>query len=283
MMRRVRGLNFALVLLLWGGFAFIAERNKQLPRSQVSAEIRIALPLFVQVLGFAGDRYLSANVAGVRALVVETGKMSADEFAILGKVQTDVSWLNPAHEDNYYTAAAILPWNGELEAAQTILARATHARPYDYQPAFFYAFNLLHFQHDAKGASEWLLMAAEKLPEGDERLQMQNLAAIWMDKVDDTDLAIRVVSGMAKQAKRKDFQRYLEQRVARLRSLKDLRQAQQLYQQRFGRPLRNLDELVAAGVIKKIPGDSFGFGFALDARGRIVLCVESPPSSRQKP
>lgn len=282
-MRRVRGLNLALVLLLWGGFAFVAERNKQLPRGQIGSEIRIALPLFVQVLGFAGDRYLAANVAGVRALVVETGKMTADEFAILGKVQTDVSWLNPAHEDNYYTAAAILPWNGELEAAQTILARATHARPNDYQPAFYYAFDLLHFRHDAKGASEWMLMAAEKLPEGDERLQMQNLAAIWMDKVDDIDLAIRVVDGMAKQAKRKDFRHYLEQRVARLRSLKDLREAQQLYQQRFGRPLRQINELIASGIIDKLPDDSLGFGFALDARGRIVLRVDSPPPSSQKP
>lgn len=278
-MRRVPSLNLALVLLLWAGFVFIAERNKQLPRGQIDSEIRIALPLFVQVLGFAGDRYLAANVAGVRALVVETGKMTADEFTILGKVQTDVSWLNPAHEDNYYTAAAILPWNGELEAAQTILARATHARPYDYQPAFYYAFHLLHFQRDAKSASEWLLMAAEKLSEGDERLQMQNLAAIWMDKVDDTDLAIRVVGGMAKQAKRKDFRRYLEQRVVRLRSLKELRHAQQLYQQRFGRPLRQLDELIATGIIDKLPVDSFGFGFAIDAGGRIVLRVDSPPPS----
>lgn len=279
-MRRTSALNLAVVLLLWACFATIAERNKLLPRAQVGSEIRVALPLFVQVLGFAGDRFLAANVAGVRALVVETGKMSPEEFAILGKVQTDVSWLNPAHEDNYYIAAGILPWNGELEAAQTILARATHARPYDYQPAFYYAFDLLHFKRDAQGASEWLLMAADKLPEGDEKLQMQNLAATWMDKVDDIDLAIRVVGGMAKQAKRKDFRRYLEQRVVRLRSLGELRDAQNLYQQRFGRPLRRLDELVATGIIDRIPEDAFGFGFELDARGRIVLRLSAPATPR---
>jgi hypothetical protein len=276
MNRRADVRVFVLVLLLWGVFALIAEQNKPLPRGKISSEIRIALPLFVQVLGFAGDRYLAANVAGIRALVVETGKMTGDEFVILGKVQSDVSLLNPAHEDNYYTAAAILPWNGELDAAQTILARATGARPYDYQPAFYYAFNRLHFYKDAKGASEWLLMAADKLPEGDERLQMQNLAAIWMDKVSDTNLAIRVVSGMAEQSKRKDFRRYLEQRVARLKSLRDLRDAQKAYQHKVGQPLRQLEDLVTSGIIDKIPEDVFGFGFAIDASGQIVLRVDAP-------
>lgn len=275
-MRRENLASIAVILLLWGSFALVAERSKRFPRERVSSEIRVALPLFVQVLGFAGDRYLAANAAGVRSLVVETGKMTPDEFAILGKVQTDVSWLNPAHEDNYYTAAAILPWNGELAAAQNILARATRARPFDYQPAFFYAFNLLQFNHDPQAAAEWLLMAAEHLPEGDERLQMQNLAAIWIDKADDVDLAIRVVGGMAKQAKRKDFRRYLEQRLVRLRSLRELRHAQQGYEERFGRPLRHVGDLVSSGIVRKIPEDAFGYGFTIDAQGRIVLRVEAP-------
>ena len=162
MSRRANSWTLLLALLLWGTYIFVAEQSRHLPRKTVSSEIRVALPLFVQVFMFGGDRYLAANVAGIRALVVETGKMSPDEFAILGRVQEDVSWLNPGHEDNYYTAAAILPWNGQLDAAQRILVRATEARFYDYQPAFYYAFHLLHYQRDAVGASDWLLKAAAK-------------------------------------------------------------------------------------------------------------------------
>src|SRR5690606_35666466 len=122
------------------------------------------------------------------------------------------SWLNPGHEDNYYVAAAILPWVGEVDAAQNVLARASLARRYDYQPAFYYGFNQLHFRGDAAGASAWLREAAEHLPEGNNRIQMQNLAAIWLEKTQDIDLAIRVVEAMAEQAKRRDFKHYLELR-----------------------------------------------------------------------
>jgi hypothetical protein len=237
--------------------------------------------LFVQVFMAAGDRFLAANLATIRALIVATDKMRPEDYRILAKVQEDASWLNPAHEDNYYAATAILPWNGELDAAQTILARATKARYFDYQPAFYYAFHLLHFKGDAVGASEWMRAAAEKLPSEDERLTMQNIAARWMDRAQDIDLAIRIVEGMAQQAKRKDFRAYLEQRVVRLRALKALRQAALLYQQRFGRSLVKLTDLVDSGLVGSIPADPFGFGFDVDKRGQIVLRTSPPLPPKQ--
>ena len=207
-----------------------AQRLKLAPRQSVNVEMQVALPLFVQVAMAAGDRFLAANIAAIRALWVDNFKMQKEEFKVLAKVQENVSWLNPGHEDNYYIAAAILPWNGEVEAAQRILARATTARRFDYQPAFYYAFNLLHFKGDAVGASNWMREAAEYLPEGNNRLQMQNLAAIWLDRAGDLDLAISVVEAMARQANRGDFRRYLQQRVIRLEMLRDLREAAARYQ-----------------------------------------------------
>jgi hypothetical protein len=44
-----------------------------------------------------------------RALVVSTETMSAENYRILGIVQSDAAWLNPAQEDNYYIAAAFCP------------------------------------------------------------------------------------------------------------------------------------------------------------------------------
>jgi hypothetical protein len=263
-------------LVLAAVFVATAERLKSVGRQSVSVEMQVALPLFVQVFMAAGDRNLAANIAAIRALVVSTDKMRPEEYRILGKVQEDVSWLNPAHEDNYYIAAAILPWYGELDAAQNILARASRARFFDYQPAFYYAFHLLHFKGDAVGASAWLREAAEKLPNDDERLIMQNLAARWIDKAQDIGLAIAVVDAMAKQAKRRDFRAYLEQRVARLRALQQLRIAAASFQQRHGRPLTDLRDLVSSGVIPALPRDPFGFGFALDKQGQVILRT-SPP------
>lgn len=268
-----------LALLAMAVFVATAQRLKVAPRQSVQVEMQVALPLFVQVLMTAGDRNLAANIAAIRALVVNNFKMKPEEFAILAKVQDDVSWLNPGHEDNYYIAEAILPWQGEVDPAQRILARATKARRYDYQPAFFYAFNLLHFKGDAVGASAWMRESAEFLPEGNNRLHMQNLAAIWLDRVQDVDLAIGVVEAMAREARRRDFQDYLEKRVARLRALKILRGAQASYQQRFNKPLVAVQDLVNAGIITELPPDPFGFGFDIDRSGRVAL-RNSPPQKK---
>jgi hypothetical protein len=257
------------VLLVFGTLLFAAAslELRQQKRINASPEIQVALPLFVQVVMTGGDRFLAANLGSIRALITETAKMHPDEYKILGKVQVDASWLNPAHEDNYYVASATLPWNGQVDAAQTVLRRATLARPFDYQPAFYYAFNLVHFKNDAAQAAEWLRAAAAKLPDENERLLLENFAARWLDRADDLGMSIVVVEAMARQAKRKDFRVYLQQRVQRLRGLLALRQAASAFQQKTGRPVQSLEQLVGAGLVAGIPVDPFGVGYAIDSAG----------------
>lgn len=252
-------------------FTFVLPRVKPLPRPNVAPEIEVALPLFVQVGMAAGDRYLAANQSAIRTLVTSTARMRMEDYHILAQWQKNAAWLNPAHEDNYYTAAAILPWSGQVEAAQDILRQATLARPNDYQPAFFYAFNRLHFYGDPVGAAEWLRRSAENVPDPNDQLVMQSLAARWMDKSRDLDNAIGVVSAIAQQAKRRDFRHYLEQRVERLKQLRTLRSAAIEFSVRKHRPIHDLNELVTAGLIPQVPVDPFGFGFDVNADGLITL------------
>lgn len=258
-------------LLFLGAFWILAPKLDSLPRNTVAREIEVLLPVWAQVLMTAGDRNLAANVAAIRGAVVATEKMRPEEYDILAKVQLDASWLNPLHEDNYYIAGAILPWSGQFDAAQTILARATHARYFDYMPAFLYGFNLYHFKGDALGAAQWLRDAAVKLPEDDNRLVLQNIAARWAEKTKDPELAVRVVEALAKQAVRKDFKRYLETRVERLRMLLRLQEAARKFESMSGRRLNSLDELVSSGVLKALPVDPFGIGFTIDSSGEIVF------------
>ncbi len=261
-------LNVGVAVL---AFALSVDRLQETPRQTVKVEMQVAVPLFVQVVMAGGDRFLAANLGAIRALVADNFKMASEQFPIMAKVQGDVSWLNPGHEDNYYVAAAILPWNGEYDTAQRILARATVARPLDYQPAFYYAFNLLQFHKDAVSASAWLRASAERLPEGNNRLQMQNLAARWIEKAEDPDLAIGVVTALAQQAKRPDFRRYLELRIERLKALKILRAAAEQYRLQRGHPISALEDLVTSGIIDALPNDSLGIGYGVDDQGNVLL------------
>ncbi len=252
-------------------YAAAINHLNNIPRTSVVQEMQVALPRFVQVGLAGGDRYLAANIDGFRALVASTDRMQADNFRIQGRVQQDVAWLNPAHEDNYYIAAAILPWNGEVDAAQNVLLRAIAARPFDWQPIFYYAFNLYHFKRDPVAAAQWLLKASPRAANQNDRFAIESLAARWFEKGYEPRLAIGVIEGMANQSRDSGFKRYLKTRVARLRSLETLRKAAVQFQSNTGRPLRELQELVSAGLIQALPVDPFGFGYAVDNEGQPIL------------
>lgn len=269
--RLLAGAPVAFIIAGCIAMGLVQERLQSVKRARPRAEIEVALPLFVQVALAGGDRHLAASWSVLRALVTETARMAREEYQVLAQVQEDASWLNPAHEDNYYIAAAILPWEGQVAPTQSILRRATLARPFDYQPPFYYAFNQVHFRGDAAGASEWLRRAARNLPDPEEQLTLENYAARWLDRSHDLDLAARIVDTMAAQAKRKDFAVYLRQRSQRLRDLAALRRAAATYAERHQRPPESLDDLVRSGLIAKMPQDPFGSGFAIDRAGVPVI------------
>ena len=252
-------------------FAVSVFRLEQLPRTSIVDEMRVELPRFVQVLMSAGDRYLAANVATFRAVVASTAHMDAENFRVQGQVQRDAAWLNPAHEDNYYLAASILPWNGQFDAAQYVLEKAAQARPYDWQPAFYYAFNFYYIKKDPVTAANALLQAAPRVRSESNRMAMENLAYVWYEKGYDPATALSLLENSAKTARTGALRRFLMARVERLKALMTLQQASAEFQRRHGRVPRNLEELVAGGLMKQIPADPFGQGFALDAQGIPVL------------
>lgn len=277
-------LPLVLASLFFVAFAVVTPKLYERQRPQAAPEMEVALPRFVQVLMAAGDRYLAANLAGFRSLVASTERMDADNYRILGIVQTDLAWLNPAHEDNYYIAAAILPWNGEVEAAQEILRRASEARPFDWTPAFYYAFNLMHFGKDPVKGAEWLRVAADQARGEQEKIQLQQLAARWASRGEDKMLAIQMHRALAKETHHKAFARFLERRAVRLENIMLLQSAISSYRKQIGRMPERTEDLVKFGVLASIPSDPFGATYRIEDTGEVVVLqnksVSNEPRSR---
>lgn len=270
--RHIRELVF-WGLLLVAVLAYVgAQRNIQ-PRNNETAgpELLVSLPLAAQVLMAVGDRNLAANLAGFRVLVADTLRMNASDFAVQGRLQHDIAWLNPVHEDNYYIAAALLPWNGQLEAAQFVLRHASETRIFDYQPVFYYAFNIYHFRRDPATAAQLLLDAANRPIEQQDQWALQNLAARWLERGYQTGTAATLVDAMAKNAPPGGFKKYLGLRAQRLRDLARLQELALQYRATTGRDLGDLQELVAAGLIDAIPRDPIGFGYTVGPNGEPML------------
>ncbi len=265
--------SVGIVMLLSALVAYVVANDRlgRLPRTGSEPEFSVRLPVLAQVLMAAGDRYLAADLDGFRVLVADTGRMSADDYAIQAGLQRDISFLNPAHEDNYYIAAAILSWGGQVEATQYVLRRAADARPYDYLPLFHYGFNLYHFYKDPAAGAAALLEAVPHASDVQDQIALKNLAAIWTERGYSLGEAAGRVEAMANASPPGGFRRYLLVRASRLRTLENLRSLARKYEQQTGHTLAVIDDLVRSGMIERIPADPLRVGFAVDAKGEPVF------------
>jgi hypothetical protein len=252
-------------------FVMSASIGSREPRHERSRELAVRIPLVFQIVTAAGDRYLAANLAGFRVLVSESYRMDLQELRLQAQLQRDVSWLNPAHEDNYYIAAAILSLPELIPAAQFILRRAADARPRDWQPLFYYGFNRYFFEKNPAAGAQALLEAVPRMGDEAESWAMQNLAARWIERGYSAGEAARIVGGMADSANPGRFKRYLSDRARRLRDLAMLKEAAQRFRDSTGRPPASLDELLTAKLIERIPEDPFRRGYTLDSLGEPVF------------
>lgn len=261
---------FAVGVVLLVLFGLVERSVLTAPRQQAGPELLVSLPLVAQIAMAGGDRYLAANLATVRAVVASTESMKAGDFALQARIQSDASWLNPGNEDNYYVASAILPWYGQLEATQYILQRASEARPFDWQPPFYYAFNTYYFVKDYAEAARWLGEAAKHTYIEDTVLAFQQIAAQWAAKGPDLEAAIKLHRDMMKGTKHKEFAAFLEKRVKRLENLLLIEKACAAFRESFGRAPSTISELVKAGVMSEIPNDPFGLQYVFDKDGRPI-------------
>jgi ABC-2 type transport system ATP-binding protein len=175
-----------------------------------------------------------------------------------GKLQRDIAWFNPAHEDNYYIAAAILPWNGQLDAAQYVLRQASEARTLTGIRCFT-TVSLLSF---SQGPGDRRAVAAQRpsrasRPAG--RVGAAECRCLWIEKGYQTANAAGMVEAMAQDSPPGAFRNYLQVRARRLRDLAAL----QTRRHAFSRALRQgmwkeLEDLVSSGLLAELPKDPLG-------------------------
>jgi len=241
-----------------------------LKRDRIETEMQLALPTVVQLVVAGGDRHLAANIGAFRAVTAGVFQLKPETYKVLADVQLSAAQLNPHHEDNYYTAAAILAWNEQLDAAQEVLRLATEARTQDALPPFFHGFNRYYFYSDFTGAGNDLLLAAERAG-GNNRIALQAIANKWFSRGQNPQVAIDLLQKMREQSTNQQFSALLKRRIGRLQGLLTLQEAIPRFKQQFGRAPMKLEELVETGVLPALPVDPIGLGYVLDASGSAGL------------
>lgn len=240
-------------------------------RPQPILEMQVALPTLAQVFLSGGDRFLAANTTVFRSLIASTATQDPARYRTQARLQLQAAWMNPHHEDNYYLAAAILSWNGQIDAAQQILARASKARPFDMLPAFFHGFNQYYFKQDPLGGVAWLQIAAQQTSDQANRINLQKIAAKWSEKGKDRTQALKLLESMKKQSRYKALSKVISQRAQRIQNLIEIDNAITKYRDQFHHTPQTVEDLVKSGHLDHIPLDPLNAGYGIDNRGNAQI------------
>ena len=267
-------------LAAWAAFWLTGSQLQDQPRISEQDLLRVRLPAPLQLTYAGGDPYLAANLNVFRAMMVEASVTEQETYRVQARLQVDAARFNPYHEDNYYIAAAILPWNGFVPETHEILSRASEARYWDWMPPFFHAFDNWYFERDMRAAGDWAEIAATRSSEVNAKA-LRAMAAKWYERGDDPQLARSLIAALQEQTRDPDLRAQLQARLDRLDGLLALRAAYEEYKQRSGQPPARLEDLLGHAGLTELPHDPMQLGYELDNTGLPILQLPAPPPSRQ--
>ncbi len=252
------------ILTLLAGLAFAATGqyaksiSAPLTSNQYSDRVVISAP--VQLLMYAGDRFLAANLENIRLMATAPVSSDINTTLYLSRAHILVSELNPCHEDNYYVGNAQLSWGGAEQGGTRLLERATECRQWDWYPPYFNGINQYFFQRNTEKAKQSLYIAAERSLENAAALKKAAIMIASAQFKDDR-VALNYLMQQQSQAKDAKLKRMLGLRVSRLEGLIALREAQQRFEEKHDQSLKSPQQLISSGELEKFPIDPMGIGY----------------------
>lgn len=247
-------ITLTAILLYWLSIAAL-QHAPAVQRHEPPAAIVLTEPL--QVLLYAGDRFLAADIEAIRATTSSTDA-NARDFRL--RAHLAASRLNPCHEDNYWVGNASLSWGGSQEQGFELLRNAMHCRVWDEWPAFFYGFNEHFFRDNLKEAQRGLEIAAKRSHANAAAFRTFSIM-LAAGKINDIHIAMKMLQDERDKAKDPKLKEMLAKRVVRLQGLQTLRNAQATYEKRYSKPLTNPQDLLNTGILKNYPDDPLKIGY----------------------
>ncbi|WP_018150646.1 hypothetical protein [Leeia oryzae] len=225
----------------------------------------VVLPAPISIVLAGGDKHLAGNLLFFRVLVASLQQLDEGMQQNLANLQQQVSVLLPAHEDNYYVAAATLPWFGKVKEANLILHRAGEARPHDPYPFFFEGFNLQYFFGDYYHGAQMVERAALAAPQF--KVALQVIAAKWYARTPTPGLSGQALDLLIAQAREPAFKQFLQKQKARHELLLSLNKKVAMFRMQMHRLPSSWQDMIEAGLLTEEPKDPLGAALMVDNQG----------------
>lgn len=175
--------------------------------------------------------------------------------------------LDPYNMDAYYFAQGFLTWDArQYKVANDLLEYGMKYRTWDWYLPYFAGFNYAYFLKDYKKAAEFYKIAGD-LSGVD---LYKNLAGRYMQKSDQTDLAIAYLTGMVKTARNQAVRRTYQIRLKAFQEARRIELARDRFLESGGAAPATIEKLLKFGMLATPPVDPYGGRFYLDQEGKVM-------------
>ena len=270
-----RALPIILVLLLIPvhilTLSTVSNKRKTLHQGEDVAYVIPGPLLKITSLEYDG---LASDFLFLKALVYYGGTLNRSERPrvkdwewrwIYSTLQASTD-LDPYFYDPYYFANAILTWDGNMvRETNSLLAKGSRYRDWDWMLPFFMGFNSFYFLHENGRASEYLMEGAKR-PGGE---ALASLALRLAVKGNRTENAIIFLQEILKRTKDIATRKEYETRLEALQNIHVLEGAVNTFKDKYSKQPSELKELLAVGIISQIPEDPYGGEFYIDKDGSV--------------
>ncbi len=224
-------------------------------------------PMALEFKGPASDFLLLKLMTFIGGEFHELKASRKQHYNYIKQALETITDLDPYFWDAYLFAEALLAWDaGDHRGANDLLLKGRKYRPNDYRLPYYLGFNHYYFLKDNKNGARFL-MEASRLP-GSPSL-LATLAARLSAYDSDYQIGILFLKEMLRSTTDDRITRRFKARLQVLESLDMLEKKVALYEKIYRKKPSSLDQLVVAGLIKKIPEDPYGGEFVLLEHGRV--------------
>ncbi|WP_136808435.1 hypothetical protein [Desulfosediminicola flagellatus] len=211
--------------------------------------------IMLHVLTFMGEK------------VIQEAKTTDTEWQVIHKALKTVIDLDPRATDPFILATTTLPWEaGMVEETNTLLLKVAEFRPDDYRPYFFLWYNYFHFLKDTNKASIYLQKSAAIKGSP---TYLKPLAARMHLYSGQLEASLAYTHSVIETTTDESMRKYMMKRLDGLRAIYEIETAVRKFKEKFGSLPQYPQDLVASGVMKKLPRDPYGGKFFISKDGRV--------------
>jgi len=266
--------SIVILFLLVAGYVSIFPAFEGVRKEIKKVDVKgLTLPPAIVKLISAEFRSLAADFLFLRASQFYGGRVkdrqsaSKEDWQWLHRNLNLATELDPYFEDPYYLANAILTWDaGMVEEANLLLKKATEKRSWDWWFPFFLGVNKFFLLGENKEGADYLLLASKRPGAWDD---LPKLAARLYYRDGRTQKAIAILKVFSDNERNRSVRKSYEIRMESLEKILALEKAAAKYEKIKGRKPKNLEALIQAGIMDKIPEDPYGGLFYIDKDGSI--------------